>query len=94
VGAQALLVAEVFRLLEFADHLQQLRDGGRARGFVRSRGVVAVRTLVGRDLRRGAEVQHQVELAVLGRARPGACQVAWKAPSQPDSTIARAANTG
>ncbi len=67
VGAQALFVGEVLRLFEVADHLHHLGRGRAAGALVHARGVIAVRVLVGRDQRARAEVEHEIEFALLDR---------------------------
>ena len=70
VRAQPLLVAEVFGLLEFADHLGQLLHGLRAFGHAGAGREIAGRRLVLRQQRRRRQVEHQVEACRRGRRRP------------------------
>jgi hypothetical protein len=63
VGAQTLLVAEVFGLFEFADHSGQLFDRLRARRRVGGRREIAGRLLVALQQRLRRQVEHQVVAA-------------------------------
>ena len=73
VGADLLLVVEELRLLELADASRAARSTASISARVVGGMEIALRRLVQRDLRRGAEVEHEVE--GLGR-RPAASR--WK----------------